>query len=449
MRKPIYQIFAVIVLLAMLLSACQPAAAPAAPAAPAPADTAAPAAPAAETHEPVTIKWAGWMQVEWGDETYNMILDSFKEKYPWITVEVVDMPYNDVLGKYQAAAATGEAFDVFATEVAWNVPLYNAGYLEDLGPWLEKDAEFDASLVRSTYDMQNDGKTTGVCMYLITFGLIYNVKMFEELDLEPPTNWDEFIAVAKEFKEKRPDMYAVALPWNGYQGVMSRTWNFLATNYGGKYLDEEGKPYLQNPAGIKSLEKWKELYEMKDIVVPNSLGNDTMVPREMYANEQVPMLFEGPFAAGVARLANPDLVSAYTPPWKNEDGTGGYQWICSGTSISSKSAHKEEAFLFLKHLMSDEVSQRMLTANQLPWATKYAMEQLKTSDDQVLNKLPLMAENDPAHNFNLPALPGGVQLNEVWKTHFQEAVSGVLPIEEALKKTSEEWQVFFDEAANP
>ncbi len=79
---------------------------------------------------------------EWGEESYQFILDSFKEKYPHITVEVVDMPYNDVLSKYQAAAAAGEAFDVFATEVSWNVPLYTAGYLEDLNPGLKRTRNF-------------------------------------------------------------------------------------------------------------------------------------------------------------------------------------------------------------------------------------------------------------------------------------------------------------------
>jgi ABC-type glycerol-3-phosphate transport system substrate-binding protein len=134
------------------------------------------------------------------------------------------------------------------------------------------------------------------------------------------------------------------------------------------------------------------------------------------------------------------MESAYTLPFKTELGTGGYQWTCSGVSISQLSEHKEEAYLFLKHLMSDEVADRMLEHNKLAWATDYAFAQLATSDDQVLNKLPLMAANDPDNNYSGVPLPNNAQLNDFFKAIVQEVMNGTLSIDEAVIKLDEEYQ---------
>ena len=443
MKKRLSIVFVTVLVMSILASACSPSPQPPAATEPETQEPAAPAeapAEAPEEKEPVTIKWSGWMLNEWGEESYQFILDSFKEKYPHITVEVVDMPYNDVLSKYQAAAAAGEAFDVFATEVSWNVPLYTAGYLEDLNPWFEKDPEFSDSLAREVYDMQSPGgETTGVCMYLISYGLMYNVKMFEELGLEPPTSWDEFVEVSKKIREIDPSIYPVAMGWAGNAAISTRTIHQLAVQYGAKVVNPDGTAGFEHPGWKRALELWKEYYDL-GVAVPNALGLDTMIPREMYANEQVAMLWEGPFAAGVARLANPEMESAYTLPFKTELGTGGYQWTCSGVSISQLSEHKEEAYLFLKHLMSDEVADRMLEHNKLAWATDYAFAQLATSDDQVLNKLPLMAANDPDNNYSGVPLPNNAQLNDFFKAIVQEVMNGTLSIDEAVIKLDEEYQ---------
>ncbi len=455
MKSKLYKMIGILMVLTMLLAACGTTP-PEAEEAPVTEEETAPEAEEVEEveeaepveepeeKEPVTIKWSGWMLNEWGEETYDFILDSFKEKYPYITVEVVDMPYNDVLSKYQAAAGGGEVYDVFATEYTWNVPLYAAGYLENLDPWFEADPEFSDALAREVYDMKSaGGETTGVCMYLITFGLMYNVNMFEELGLTPPTSWEEFVAVSEEIRTNHPDIYPIAMGWGGHQAISSRTIHQMAVQYGANVVNDDGTAGFEHPGWKRAFELWKEYYD-SGLAVPNALGLDTMIPREMYANEQVAMLWEGPFAAGVARLANPDMVSAYTLPFKTETGTGGYQWTCSGTSISQKSEHKEEALLFLKHLMSDEVADRMLEVNKLAWATDYAFAKLADSDDQVLNKLPLMAANDPDSNYSMQPIPNATQLAEFFKATAQQVMSGELSIDEALVILDEEYQKNID-----
>ena len=177
------------------------------------------------------------------------------------------------------------------------MPLYTAGYLEDLNPWFEKDPEFSDSLAREVYDMQSPGgETTGVCMYLISYGLMYNVKMFEELGLEPPTSWDEFVEVSKKSGKLIP-AFIRCQGWAGNAAISTRTIHQLAVQYGAKVVNPDGTAGFEHPGWKRALELWKEYYDL-GVAVPNALGLDTMIPREMYANEQVAMLWEGPFAAG-------------------------------------------------------------------------------------------------------------------------------------------------------
>jgi multiple sugar transport system substrate-binding protein len=452
MRRSFWLLF-LIVLLAMpaALPACAqaPAPAPAEKEAAAPAEAEpAKAEPAkaeegkAATGEVVEIKWLEWWQTVWLENQKQLIAD-FEATHPNIKVTIVDTPWNGMPEKLQAAAAGGgETYDVLGMEGEWIASLNKQGYLENLDPWLEKEPEFADGLLAAT-PMKLFGETRAFCLYLIPYQFAYNIRVFEEKGLKPPTNWDEFVKVLEALRDKSTNTYGMSMPLQDGSFIMTRYFPLRLAQEGGQWFDENGKVAFNSPEGVAALQWWVDFYK-KDLVVPGSMGENQSGMQEFLASEQTSATIDGPFIPETIRAINPDVKMAYAPPWK--DKTGGYSWACSGIAMPATSAHKEEAWEFIKYLYSEKVSTEFAKKIAYVWATKAGLSWLEDSDDPFLKWAPAMANQDPEHNVVYPILPEGEKLTDAFKLAFQEALSGEKDAKTALDEAAAVWQETLDAA---
>jgi ABC-type glycerol-3-phosphate transport system substrate-binding protein len=428
----------VVLTLVLALSACGPAATEA-PAAEQPAEepTAEKAAEEeAAPEEVVELRWLQWWVNEWGPENHAALIDEFEKMHPNIKVTVVDVPWPDMAGKLNAAAAGGETYDVFGTESTWIAGLKKQGFVENLDPWLEKSPEFANSLA-STAPLKLQGETRGLCLYLIPYQFAYNVDVFEEKGLEPPSDWDEFVAVLEALRDESTNTYGMSMPLQDGGFIMTRYFAFRLAQEGGQWFDDEGNVAFNSPEGVATLEWWKDFYD-KGLVVPGSMGEDQATMLEFVASGQVPTVIDGPFIWTKAKQIDPDIKIAYAPAWKAK--TGGYAWACSGVGMSAKSEHKEEAWEFLKYLYSDDVAVKMTQTVSLPWATKAALASLEGSEDPLLRYVPEFANQDPDANVLFPVLPEAGALVDAFKLAFVETLSGEKDAQTALDEAAAFWE---------
>ncbi|GIK37297.1 MAG: sugar ABC transporter substrate-binding protein [Chloroflexota bacterium] len=462
---------AVILALLALLVACGQAAAPtpaqeeAAPAEEAkPAEAAAPATeqpaeaapateeaavepaeaeePAAGSGEVVELRWLQWWVNEWGPDNHAKLIADFEAQHPNIKVTVVDVPWPDMAGKLQAAAAGGESYDLFGVEGEWVAGLDKQGFVETLDPWLEKEPDFAAKLTATT-PMRLQGQTKALCLYLIPYQFAYNVGLFAEKGYEPPTNWDEFTALMEQIHADDPNSYGMSMPLQDAGFIMTRYFGFRLAQEGGQWFDQEGKVAFNSPEGVAAMQWWKDFYD-KGLVVPGSLGEDQAQMLEYVASGQVPSVIDGPFIWTKAKQIDPEIKIAYAPAWK--DKTGGYSWACSGVGISANSPNKEAAWEFVKYLYSDEVSVDMTQKVSLLWGTNAAVESLKGSDDPLLANVPDFANQDPEHNVLFPVLPEAEKLVDSFGLAFQEVIGDKKDAKTALDEAAATWQETLDSA---
>ena len=419
----------------LVLSGCGPAATEK-PAAEEP--TAAPekAEEEAAPEEVVEITWLQWWVNEWGPENHAAIIEGFEAAHPNIKVTVIDVPYPDMAGKLNAAAAGGESYDIFGTESTWLAGLKKQGFVENLDPWLQGLPEFADSLV-STTPMKLQGDTRGMCLYLIPYQFAYNVDVFEEKGLEPPTDWDEFITVLEALRDESTNTYGMSMPLQDGGFIMTRYFAFRLAQEGGQWFDEEGNVAFNSPEGVAALQWWKDFYDM-GLVVPGSMGEDQATMLEFVASGQVPAVIDGPFIWTKAKQIDPDIKIAYAPAWKAK--AGGYAWACSGVGMSAKSEHKEAAWEFLKYLYSDDVAVKMTETVSLPWATKAALASLEGSEDPLLRYVPDFANQDPDSNVLFPVLPEASALVDSFKLAFVQTLSGEKDAQTALDEAAAFWE---------
>jgi multiple sugar transport system substrate-binding protein len=391
----------------------------------------------ASSDEVVELRWLQWWVNEWGPENHAQLIEGFEATHPNIKVTVVDVPWPDMAGKLQAAAAGGaETYDVFGTESTWLSGLDKQGFVENLDSWLEGDPEFAESLTTST-PLVLHGQTKGLCLYLIPYQFAYNVDVFEEKGLEPPTNWDEFVAVMEALRDEASGSYGMSMPLQDAGFIMTRYFGFRLAQEGGKWFDEEGNVVFNSPEGVAAMQWWKDFYD-KGLVVPGSLGEDQSQMLEFVATEQVPAIIDGPFIWTKAKQLNPDIRLAYAPAWTAK--TGGYSWACSGMGMAANTPHKEEAWEFIKYIYSDEVSQKMTETISLLWATDAGVAALEGSDDPLLSQVPAFANQDPEHNVTFPVLPEATKLVDAFGLAFQQVMAGEKDAQTALDEAAAVWQ---------
>lgn len=165
-----------------------------------PADaTPPPPAPAAETPaaaaepEPVTLDFA--TNAAGGTlEAYKSIAAAFTAEHPHITVEVngISKDYEPLMN---ARMASGDLPDVWSTH-GWSVRKYSE-YLRPLN-----DQPWTAGLVDEIKPIVTDA---GGNMYVLPFdvdlsGMIYNKAILDELKLDVPETWEQFLAACEAIK---------------------------------------------------------------------------------------------------------------------------------------------------------------------------------------------------------------------------------------------------------
>ncbi len=350
--------------------------------------------------EKMKLTWGEWWDQEWGKETIDWITSSFEKEYPNVEVETVFAPHAQYMDKLLTLSQAGEAPDVMGMEVTWAANFDKLGVFEDLDPLISKaDLEFTSSH-NPAWDSWWKGRLIMTYLYTMSYGIYYNVQMFEEKGIEPPTDWEELRVALRKFHSPEKHQWGIALPVAMKSSAHFTLYNFWTRliQARGRMTDEQGLACFNSDAGVRALEYWGSLLA-EGLVYPGTvpgalaIGEKEMI--ELFSAEQVPMQLTGPFLKGQATERNPEMEDniALTPPF--EDVTSGYLITGSGASLSSQSEHPELAWKFLKHLLSDEVAQKMVKERSLFWANTKALESPSIKEDPVLRYLPRMI-GDPA-----------------------------------------------------
>jgi len=271
-NQKLYQIFAVILILGLLIGACAPA-----PAAEpveeeaAPVEEAAPAEEEAEAEEaeeavmePVTFQVFYPVAVDAPIAAIlNGYIEEFQAEYPYITVEPV---FSGGYGDVQTAISTtidggGEppALGVMLATALYD--LINADYIAPLDGYVAGmengdayEADFlPAFLANSYYDDQ---------LWSIPFQrsavvLYYNVDMFAAAGLEPPTSWETWAEAAQALTVQEGD----ATNWGLQFPSGWPYWLFqpLAIGNGQNILNDDCTVVFDDPAVIEAVQFYNDL----------------------------------------------------------------------------------------------------------------------------------------------------------------------------------------------
>lgn len=186
----------------------------------------------------------------------------WEESHPGVDVEVVQIPLEQLPSKLLATATTQDGPDIILDNVVVDFPsLAEAGVLADMTDYWESYA--DADQFSDSAVWKYDDKVYNVMSYTNLLALYYNADALDKLDIDPPTNLDEFQAALDKVAA---DGSYTPLSMSGAPTVEG-AWMFmpLLLGEGVDYcnLDEESLE-----TGFERLESWNQ-----DGVVPREAAN--------------------------------------------------------------------------------------------------------------------------------------------------------------------------------
>ncbi len=360
MRK--YAWLSMLLLVALVLSACGGAAAPAtqAPAAPAAQATTAPAQPSGEK---VTLTIESWRNDDlklWSDQ----IIPAFEKSHP--NIHVVFQPtaptdYNAALNSKLQGGTAGDLITCRPFDVS--LGLFQQGYLAPLNDL--KGMENFGDVAKSAW-ITDDGKTVFcVPMASVIHGFIYNQDAFDKLGLKPPTTKDEFMKVLDAIKKDGTytplamgthDLWEAATM--GFQNIGPNNWK-----------GEEGRLALikgtQKFTDAPYVQTWTELAAWAPYMPPGFESVLYADSQNLFTLGKAAIYPAGSWEIALFNSQAKFKMGAFKPPVAN---AGDQCYISDHTDIgigmNAKTAHPNETKAFLEWVASPEFAS--LYSNALP-----------------------------------------------------------------------------------
>lgn len=392
--KRFVSLTALIALFAMILAACgggaatQPTAAPAPTTAPPTEPTAAPPAGGMPIEGTVTL-WHAYGTGSTEEVVINELVERARAAYPNATINVLQIPFDQIFNKFQNEVTSGAGPDLF---IAPNDSLgdqVRAGLLADLSAYVPAlQAENVAPL--AIEGMSLDGKLYAIPESFKAVALYYNKSKVAT----PPATTDELLAAVRGGN-------TLVLNQSAYHNF-----GWLQA-FGGQLMDESGKCVADQTGGVEWFTFLKTLKAEPNVTITTDGSQQSSLFREGKAD----MTINGPWELGDNRAALGDnLAVAPMPGAANPAGplTG-----VDGFYVSVNSANPAGAVALAMFLTSKESIQLYVEqAGHVPART----------DIQIADPLVAGFADASATGFPRPLIP---ELSNFW-TPFGDAITRVL-----------------------
>ncbi|MFD1957312.1 ABC transporter substrate-binding protein [Paenibacillus thailandensis] len=227
------------------------------------------------------------------------------EKNIDVSIQLEMPPADNAAQILKTRLASNDAPDVFAIHAINEIPsYYKAGYLEDLSdqPFVGKLLDSVKPSVTTT-----DGKVVAVPLETLSWGYLYDKKIFADLGLTPPTTLTEMKTTVEKLKANNitPFLLSYKEAWIPQL--------FLPLAVGAKMNTEEGeKDFIDRMnADQGSFAEMKSMFEIIDLVNANGTEKALEVGGDdgaaAFAEGKAAMWIQGPWYAETILKSNPEL----------------------------------------------------------------------------------------------------------------------------------------------
>jgi len=395
---------------------------------------------------PKKVNIVFWDENAAADRTryYKVLIQKFESENPDIHVEYVGMPKKVAKLKINTAIATNELPDVCGVQSSWIAEFYDKNVLLKLDPyfnkWEEKD-EILSTVIDANRALAKDGKLYQLPNTMSLEILWYRKDWFDQAELKPPKEWDEFFADVERMTDREKGRYGFTIRGGDGAGMQLLRMMFAYSGYK-DFFTADGRCRINDPKHVEFVKKYLGLYRKytstsditngyQEMIAAFDTGSVAMVQHNIgsYASHKKFML-PGQYEALILPRAQDGSIMQEA---NNVDGYG----------IFKMTHHPEESWRFISFLCSQSSqSYWNKSIGQIPTNK----ESLKESWVQELPHMQLAAEilSSPKLKFYEPPmyLPNYRSILDSGSPGIQAVMTG----QKSVKKFLDEWAGAFEQA---
>lgn len=380
----------------------------------------------------VTLRWATW-----GPESVDrQLIDAFEREHPHIHIEYIPTSGTGAHHqKLKISTAAGVGADIFAVDGVYLVEFVTMGLIESIDDLLDKEESFrmDEFFPAALPDVQYQGNTYGLPYISAPLYMVYNMDHVSEIGFsKPDINWDtdEFYEYATSLTRVSSDQIIRHGTTQFLQTGSHAIWPWL-WSAGARMFDDDNSRFMLGEPEATAVMNW--MAELSLSGISGGSGAD-FARQEASIHAMYPGGF--PTVKGIDLGFEWDVVI-------HPKGPGGQYSVWKGNvmGISPFTEHKDEAWTFLKWLLSPVGGgyEIYIANKRFPPSTRDVdlwdlyQGQGVGSDPKSLNEVSLRLASQ--HGRPLPHLLQWSEIiNGVIKPALDRIASGVVPAQIAVEE---------------
>src|SRR5438552_6667651 len=399
-----------------------------------PAAVATGGAPPVNTGAKQTVRYLSWWFQEGNrGKTWLSLVKEFNDSQKDIEVTTENIPFDDYTTKIIVQSQSGK----FDGDILMATPelaprMVRSGLLYPLDSVLTRNNIKDLS---SAHDfLRKDGHLYGLDMVTVAFGLLYNMKRYQEAGITAPAKTpEEWIDVSKKLTNRDKQQYGFFM--NHLVKEASDFWFQLEVwcmPFNGVWA--KGKsPLLTSDPIIKGLKLFKQMY---DVAMPQ--GADGATGRRLFLNGAVAQGMFVSAAVGDFKPNAPDLyplLRSAPIPWSTNTSIARIHPM----TINAGSPVKDAALEFVTYVYKPDTYRRMVEGCEdvifaQPSAARKeyldALQWLKPGYDGVKYLTPFDVVGDFVFNFQ--------ELGQIVITHMSNVLTAGKAVEDEMAAAQKE-----------
>lgn len=310
---------------------------------------------------------------EWEEYAKQFEAKMLKEENIKVKVNL-EMPSSDQYESVLQARLSGDdAPDLYTLHSNNISTYYKAGYLTDLSNEPLASKIFDNVKQTVTFD----DKLLVVPIESQAWGVLYNKKIFRDLNLKTPETLDELKQITQTLKDNGYTPFMLAYQEQWVPQLMT------ALTLGGKVSGEVPDWVDRMNAGKASYDEMRDIFGPIDLIMKNGTKRAMEQGSESgsaeFSNGAAAMYVQGTWAAGTIMEANPDMELGVFPLPVNNNPKSTLINLSTSTTLAvyPNSKEKELALKFANYVLDDQDSSPLfekLKFNPIASMHKYKIE---------------------------------------------------------------------------
>lgn len=312
-------------------------------------------------------------QSAYSEADVRAMADGYMKDHPDIKLNLEFVPYEGLRDKTLLAQGSGAGYDVVLFDVIWPAEYATNNILLDVSDRITP--EMKAGVLPGAWTtVEYQGRQYGMPWILDTKYLFYNKAMLEQAGIAaPPKTWDELSAQAKTIKEKGIVEFPIVWSWAQAEAVIC-DYTTLLSAYGGKFLDDQGKPVFNEGGGLSALDYMKK--SMDDgLTNPNSKEYLEEDVRRVFSNGEAAFALNWTYMYNLANGGDDSKVKGQVGV-EAAPGVEGVSEVSAvngsmGLGVTANSKNPDAAWDFVTY-MTSQPTQNAYAKLSLPiWASSY------------------------------------------------------------------------------